>query len=600
MVVDAQLVMFAIRAAIRLGEQVRHAYADSLRSAAITLPLPNFPAAPDLSSIENFYRDGDGREFFPANPRVKALVDKVAASGPAGLDPAENEEIQALFGEHTMLCRARKGQFAGRAAPAAPGSLTDEDLVVLVSVRQWRKGHDPHPTVLRRLAGTLVSIAVDYAASMPDLANGSSARSRLLQEFLAGFQDVDFVETAPTDIVPLMATSLLDLLSSQPELLVHDRRGQLLVRHAAGAVYEALDGGAGTGLTLTEKDQRAALANGIFRALLKGATAAAAEDPGLFLRASSPAGSDLLRSVAGALLDSLGDAAGGDPDRTFGSEAFARVAQAALLAVGRHPELAAKDAPFLTGLVRATAAGVADVLGKRPGALDATAILPEVLRLVLVNTAGNLDALVPAGTDHPEKQLLLVATKEVLRALAAAPPAGAAWRRRFSEAEVLRILGAVADEAAQNPGWVAGSIKDPLVAEVVRELLGVLRSAGGARLGSASAVAIAETVLRAIGRQYTLQLKTAAGRRYGTLALETVLTALFAPGVKAPVAWVALRGQVVEDVVDAVFAVLIEKAVDDARLQALGIVLGEALPLLASHGAADMREFTTVISGGLK
>jgi len=593
--------MFAIRAAIRLGEQARRAYADSLRSAAITLPLPDFPAAPDLSSIENFYRDGDGKEFLAQNLRVKALIDKVAQSGPGALSPAESEEIHALFGEHTMLVRARRGQFAGHGAPASPGSPTDEDLVVLVSVRQWRKGHDPHPTVLRRLAGTLVNIAVDYATSMPDLANGASARSRLLREFLASFQDVDFVETAPADIVPLMATSLLDLLSRQPELLVHDARGQLLVRHAAGAVYEALAGGAGAALTLGEKDRRAALANGIFRALLKGAAAAAAEDPALFLRASSPAGSDLLRSVAGALLDALGEAADGDPDRQFGSEAFSGVAQAALLAVSRHPELAAKGSPFLTGLIRATAADVADVLGKNPGAaLDATTVLPEVLRLVLVHTAGNLDALLPAGTDHPEQQLLLVATREVLRALAAAPPAGAAWRRRLPEAEVLRILGVVVDEAAQNPGWVAGSIKDPLVAEVVRELLAVLRGAGGARLGPATAAAIVESVLRAMGRQYTLQLKTPAGRRYGALALDAVLTGLFAPGVKAEVAWVALRGQVVEDAVGAVFAVLVEQGVDDARLRALGIVLGEALPLLARHGAADMRELTAVVSGALR
>jgi len=604
MPVDVQLIMLAIRAAIRIAEQARHAFADSLRSAAITLPLPNFPAAPDLSSIENFYRDGDGKEFFAANLRVRTLVGKVAAQGPRSLSAEEDKEIHALFDEHTLLIRARNGQVVGTAGAeslAATG-LTDEDLVVLVSVRQWRKGHDPNPTVLRRLAGTLVNIAVDYAVSMPDLANSSSAQARLLREFLVQFQDVDFVETAPTEIVPMMATSLLDFMSVHPELLVKDRRGQVLVQHAAGAVYGALNASLQAGLTLSEKDQRTELANGIFRALLRGAASAAVDNPDLFLRASSPEEQDLLRSVAGALMDSLGEAAAGDPDRAFGSEAFARVAQAALLAVGRHPELAVKGgSPFLTGLVRATAVDVAAVLADNPGSpLDASTILPEVLRLVLVNTAGNLDALAPAGLDHPEKQLLVVATKEVLRAVAAAPPAGAAWRTAFSEDEALRIIGVVVQEAAQNPGWVAGSIKDPLIAEIVRELLATMRRLGSTRLDSATAVAIVESVLRAMGRQYTLQLKTAAGKRYGTLALEIVLTALFGPGASAQVTWVALRGQVVQDIVDAVFGVLVEKAVNDARLQALGAVLGEALPLLASHGALDMIGFRNGVAGALK
>ena len=127
-----------------------------------------------------------------------------------------------------------------------------------------------------------------------------------------------------------------------------------------------------------------------------------------------------------------------------------------------------------------------------------------------------------------------------------------------------------------------------------------MRRLGSTRLDSATAVAIVETVLRAMGRQYTLQLKTAAGKRYGTLALETVLAALFGPGVSPAVTWVALRGQVVRDIVDTVFGVLVERAVNDARVQALGAVLGEALPLLASHGALDMVEFRNGIAGGLK
>src|SRR3972149_1429598 len=70
---EAELILFGIQAALRINQQFRHAYADSTRSRAITLPLPNFPAAPDRSSMENFYRFGDGKEFAGRNPRGRWL-----------------------------------------------------------------------------------------------------------------------------------------------------------------------------------------------------------------------------------------------------------------------------------------------------------------------------------------------------------------------------------------------------------------------------------------------------------------------------------------------------------------------------------------------
>ncbi|MFN0300510.1 MAG: hypothetical protein ACKVQU_09165, partial [Burkholderiales bacterium] len=57
---DADLILFAIRSAIRLGEEARRLYADSVREEAIVLPLPDFPIAPDASSVRAFYSQGDG------------------------------------------------------------------------------------------------------------------------------------------------------------------------------------------------------------------------------------------------------------------------------------------------------------------------------------------------------------------------------------------------------------------------------------------------------------------------------------------------------------------------------------------------------------
>ncbi len=35
----------------------------------------------------------------------------------------------------------------------------------MTTLAQWRKGNTPHPTALRRIAGTLVEIGIDYFAT---------------------------------------------------------------------------------------------------------------------------------------------------------------------------------------------------------------------------------------------------------------------------------------------------------------------------------------------------------------------------------------------------------------------------------------------------
>ena len=112
MSIDADLVMLAIRSAVRLGEQARHAYADSVRAAAITLPLPDFPADPGIDSIDAFYRSDAGRPFATGNARVAALLVRLGAVGSHGLTEAEAGEFARLFAEHWALVEARAGRFA--------------------------------------------------------------------------------------------------------------------------------------------------------------------------------------------------------------------------------------------------------------------------------------------------------------------------------------------------------------------------------------------------------------------------------------------------------------------------------------------------------
>jgi hypothetical protein len=88
---ETDITLFCIRATLRINEQFRHAYADSTRSRAITLPLPNFPAAVERISMESFYRFGDGKEFFDSNLRVW----QVAITREKLVDPKRIQQLVA-------------------------------------------------------------------------------------------------------------------------------------------------------------------------------------------------------------------------------------------------------------------------------------------------------------------------------------------------------------------------------------------------------------------------------------------------------------------------------------------------------------------------
>ncbi len=596
---DADLILFAIRSAIRLGEEARRLYADSVREEAIVLPLPEFPVAPDLSSVRAYYVHGDGQSLIHEYPRVGALVATLARDGPNALSEAEHGELMATYSEHFVMVEARAGRFIGAPARGADGSrgsdapaMANDDVYHLLAVRQWRKEGDS--TVLRRLAGTLINIAIDYAASLPDLGIKSSARSQLVHEFLVRFERVDFSTATATTLVPTMLGSLLEIVHEHPELLTRDRRGQVLAGNVAGAVFEMVQGRDFASLTLTEQDTRIALGNDVFGAVLRGAATAASEHPELFLNASTPGKEDLLRSVTGVLLDALVDVTNGQPERVYGTRMLDGIAQAALLAVSRHPELVSARTPFLTALVKATAEDVAHLVAQSGStALRPDTIAPEVVRLVLANSAMHLDALMPAGANDPREHLILIAAKGILQTIAAPPSRDARWRAEFGEEDALRITRAVVGEVVANPAWVTAKTgtQGTIMEGVMVELLAVIRANGTVRLSASTAATMIETVLRAMGLQYALQLTNATGRRFAPLVLEAVLASIYAPASTASVAWVALRADVAEAIVATVFDVVTARVINDEKFVEFAGVLPTAIALATATGAVDLLPF---------
>lgn len=72
---EAELIMFAIRSAIKLGQQSRSAYVDATRRRELVLPLPDFPTAITVDSAGGYFI-GEGVRHVRRPSRLADLVDK--------------------------------------------------------------------------------------------------------------------------------------------------------------------------------------------------------------------------------------------------------------------------------------------------------------------------------------------------------------------------------------------------------------------------------------------------------------------------------------------------------------------------------------------
>ncbi len=105
---SAAIVMFAIRSAIKLGQQMRLAYVDSTKRHELILPLPNFFSTRDISSATNFFA-GAGKIYVAKVPRLNELLTKRQTPG-AVLTPDEEAEVVNYHTEFYNLELAQRGK----------------------------------------------------------------------------------------------------------------------------------------------------------------------------------------------------------------------------------------------------------------------------------------------------------------------------------------------------------------------------------------------------------------------------------------------------------------------------------------------------------
>jgi hypothetical protein len=573
---SSDLILFAIQSALRLGVQARVAYVDATRRRALVLPLPNYQAKSDVYDAVEYFK-GPGERHVPKSRFLKDLRDHLGETDNIAqivdtLGEEQKTELMVLHSDFATLDFTEKGYEFEKAYD----QFTSEDLTNILRIRQWRKGNDPYPTLLRRFAGTFIEIGVDHFAHYPGALNKNSRYGKALFALFDSLDQItfseEFAEERIGDLPGRLLIATMETVSENSQFLSGDPKYQKLIAVTSDALVKDVasrintiresTGGAGS----EDAEARVkAWAELIFRSVLASGGRFVASNPKEFLGVKEPAESELVSHAGQAVLGFVLDQPEGHVDRVFGREELEVVIRAGLSALGKHPEL----------LLHVENVGLKSLLSQvasellRHDALLKTGILPELVCLILDKTGENLYLLWPDWAKHPENHLLITAARVVAESLTSVPPA-AKWRPQFTREDMLRVFEATFDEFLNNPGWLmdrSGNLNDNLKV-ALEAVVGIFRRQQDRRLSTHDASHILSAALKAVARRQNFLERLPNGTPMLAALIDTMLSSIFRKKDDMA-AWSLVRSEVIIGTIEAVLNLLAETGVTDEKVKKL-------------------------------
>jgi len=227
----SEAILFAINAALRLGRNVQRAYANSIRSKELVLPLPAFNDTPTLLSAQSFFNatgEEGGQQFLPELEDLQELHEQAQRNA---LSPHRQQDY---LGYYAVLYR--QVRFRKNITNAEQGSLDNRAVLALLRVRQWERGKRPEPSALQLVAGTMVELGIDYFSQVPGALNTESALGGSLRAFLDGVDQIniseitDFDKALAEDIIPSLFIGAIEGLGELSVQLSNDPKFMAFVR----------------------------------------------------------------------------------------------------------------------------------------------------------------------------------------------------------------------------------------------------------------------------------------------------------------------------------------------------------------------------------
>jgi hypothetical protein len=457
--IDPGLIVFGIRALIRLMHTGKAAYEQYERDRDLLFPEPLSPDYNDLAFL---------RRVFDNNDANAALVDKArhGALSPYwstehnGPDPTVPGAAEALYLEAVRIrteAAARQGQIAPRRATEAAGALL---------VQQWAEGQAPVGP-LGQMVLALADIGLEFVGTRASVLGIGGNGEKLLGAIASNLADMipddgaqfgnktQFAEW----LIGLFLHAGLQAINDQPALLVSAPHLQALIARTLPPIIQALPN------DLAQQSAWRDVTEVLLGPAAQAAIDTVAAQPTAFLGDSFDP-----HTAMGALTQALLHEASQRGLRAQFSEAgFLTLYRAALDVAASRPELFVGRADrqvleVATGLI----GGIAAQLHDAPPPLSAdlgTALAGVVLETLQQHSTGLLNAA------QPWEQLATILVAQVIEGLKPALE-HEPTRPLFSHAQLLALARTLFLPVAQTPAMLTGDNRElqGLVQSVARAI----------------------------------------------------------------------------------------------------------------------------------
>lgn len=585
------MVLFAIQSALKMGGAAKQYYVDSARSKEMTLPLLSFDRTPNTHDVfEYFQEDETLIELEGAGlPRLLAVVNKLHDHGEQSLTDAEVELLVYYYWKDDPDALSVKPRTT---------LLSDEAFEALLTIRQYSKDNEPSISVFRRMGGTFLEIGVDYFAKNPKGFNIDSREAVALQAFFMGLDHVKFSQQNwkdQLDVFPRrLSTALLELVTDHADVFSGNETTQQLISVTTTALakdvnkhFDAIQEHAFGRNARAQQERVVSWGEVVFRSVLSSAGEVIASQPETFLGLEEGADATLFKDLSSTLLDIVVGTETVELGKVFSKTSLDRLIKTSLAVVGKHPELVSDSEHGIQTLISQTATELST--------LDNTinrAIFPEAIRLIIKNSGENLPLLWTDSAIHPEKQALVVATKELLQRLST-QPANSAWKLVFHREHIIALLKTTLKEVADNPAWVIDDAnnKNAYLGSAVQAMLAVIRIRGDQRLNADTVQHMIQTGLRVAALRLEFLDELPNGQRMIGAVYDAMLMPIMTQKAGSKAAWRLVRGEVLYGITQVVLRTLQDTDINKDKVIALKSVMEKQVADINAGQPWDLEKF---------
>ena len=597
MIMDtATIIIFAIRASIKIGDAGYKSYVDITRNRELVLPLPKMPKSMTNTRAWRlfFNEDGEARHFVDGDTKknIKPWPKLQEFKGKNQTELTE-EELE------TLLELAEQAKMAILLEKDPEFTLSNlQNISAIHTVQGWEKGLSA-ATAVQQVAGAIIEVGVDFLQLNPQLFNTNTSEGKLIKHFIDELDQIAFSEETLDNLPVLLFAATLETVSANSQVFGNNKNLHTLIGNSAHKVAtlvkERNDKINATDLSSTEKrNKRYEMEEWgelVFRGILDASARTAISDPGSFLGIQGEASQKIAKRIGDDVLELMmgDDSINFKP--IFSQTGAEKLTKTALEVVSKHPKLITSSDDKINGLLSEIAAGLA---GSNMPLFDDN-MLPEVARIILEKTGQNLDLVWPNDQHTSQSNVLFIATQATLKALSNSNPdsgdSSPYWRPDFTHAEMLMVVETVCDEIRSNPIWITGgnAYYNSALNLALTQTIACLRTRKAYISAETSAKIISEMIKGAALRQELLKgtvFDDGQNRTIASAAIDAIISSIF-KCQSTQIKWRICRDEVLQKIVSILMAELADSKASPQSVDALKVIVDTFINDLKNGGKID-------------